>query len=395
MKSIVFNSLKITFSVVGAVIGAGFITGREIVRFFYGLPVFAVVFTEFILFFLLFNFLMTVKNNKFIDFFVKVANICVYIISFFIIASMLGAIDSLFSEAFGLSRKIPIGSILLLIFSTAICFGGIDKIEKANAVIVPFMSIAVAAILLIYGKNFLAYYEFDCKAAVSCISYGCMNALLSQPFFLKLKRGYTAVGFFCFLKENKNKGFAKRKNAKNCPPKTKCSEHINQNRKREFSPFLVSMFSSLILSFLIARYLKAIDEFSALKDIPLLFIVGKNKFLRVIIAGLIVCGIITTQFSTEYPLVCLAQKKKRSNLLLLLGIVGVFAVSRLGFYVIVDVIYPVVAAFSAIYYAVLIFATALIFPLKSRINTLKKQECIEESCLSLRDRDLKPARRKQ
>ena len=401
MKTTFFNSLKITFSVVGAVIGAGFITGREIVRFFYGMPIFAAAGAEFLLFFSLFYFLLTVKDNAFFSRAVKFANVCVYIISFFIIASMLGATDSLFFEAFGVPYEIPVGSIALLVFATAVCFGGIEKIEKANGFIVPFMILATVAVLIAFGEKSSQFVPFDAEAAASCVSYGAMNALLSQPFFLKLKKGYTAVNVFKINKkanenaENKQKISLKSEQIATTATKNSSEDLEKAQAQRPFSPFLVSLFSSLALALLIALYLKSIDEYAALKDVPVLFIAGNSEFLRIVIAGLIACGIITTQFSTEYPLVCLASKKKRSRLLLLVGAVAVFTVSRLGFYVIVDVIYPAVAAFAAIYYAVLIFATTVIFPLKSRINTSARRERKGVSYSSLPNRGLKPARRKR
>ncbi|MDY4187309.1 MAG: hypothetical protein SOX77_05630 [Candidatus Borkfalkiaceae bacterium] len=338
----ILNSLKISLSVIGAVVGAGFITGREILTFFSKFnPVFVAT-TLFLCFFALINFSLKARGEK-IERAIKTGNAAIYVISIFIIASMLGATDSLFFSVFKLPVSVPLGSLLLICASTAVCFGGISKIEKANVFIVPAMLLIAGYLTLskIFSPSYLVppYFSeilsggfFSFAGIYRCISYSSMNALLSQPFFCKIKT------------ENKN-----------------------------FSPALVAAVSAFCLSVLVFIYLLALKgSVYEGADIPALGLAG-GAVLKYLAAFAVLGGIITTQFSTEYPLVCLLKKRKKSGLLIVLLALVSFVLSRLGFYVIVDVIYPVIALTAAVYYIILISIKRFSFRLSPRRHTSARQ----------------------
>lgn len=338
-KSKFINSLKIALSVIGAVVGAGFITGREILTFFSKYNPIFVALALFCCFFLLIAFSLSNLGGEKVEKAIKAGNGIIYFISVFIIASMLGATDSLFFSAFNLPLKIPLGSLLLICASTAVCLGGITKIEKANVFIVPIMLIIAGYITLsrIFSSNFFvvpyAGIEFFSFAgAYKCVSYCSMNALLSQPFFCKIKS------------ENKN-----------------------------FSPLTVSLVSSLCLSTLVFIYLIALKgTASESADIPVLEL-ASSKFLKYLASLAVFGGIITTQFSTEYPLVCLLKQRKKSGLYIVLLALLTFVLSRLGFYVIVDVIYPLIALIAAIYYLIIVSKSLFSFRQARLRHTSKRQ----------------------
>lgn len=325
-KGKILNSLKISLSVIGAVVGAGFITGREILTFFSGYNPIAVSAALFICFFLLITFILEIKNEK-IDSVLKKGNFAVYFLNFFIIASMLGATDSLFFSVFKLPKSIPLGSLMLICAATAVCCGGIRKIEKANVFIVPFMLIVAAYIALgkILSRNFFVSPlslcgTFGFSGVYGCLSYCSMNVGLAQPFFCKIKS------------ENKN-----------------------------FSPAVTALASAFCLSAFVLIYLLALkNSIGESADIPILCLVC-SPIAKYLAAASIFGGIITTQFSAEYPMISALKKRKKGGLCIALLALFAFVFSRLGFYVIVDVIYPAMGFIALVYYAAIIVFAALPF----------------------------------
>ena len=338
-KGKILNSLKISLSVIGSVVGAGFITGREILTFFSAYNPIAVSLTLFACFFLLITFLLEVKNKK-TEAALKKGNFAVYFLSFFIISSMLGATDSLFFSVFKLPKSVPLGSLMLICAATAVCFGGISKIEKANVVIVPFMLVVAAYIAFgrIFSRNFfVAPFSlcgvFGFSGIYGCFSYCSMNVGLAQPFFCKIKS------------ENKN-----------------------------FSPVVTALSSAFCLSVLVFVYLIALkNSVGESADIPILCL-ADSPLAKYLAAASIFGGIITTQFSAEYPLVSALKKRKKGGLCIALLAVFSFVFSRLGFYVIVDVVYPAIGFISLVYYAVVIvFAALPFFRARLRRHTSARQ----------------------
>ena len=351
MKKLI-NTLQISFSVIGAVIGAGFITGREIMRFFYGKEWFyGVIIVFFVLFILLFA-LLNIKNEKII-YLIEKSNYAIFIFNILIMASMLGAADSLAYSIFSLSTKFPVFSIGLLVVSTYCCFGGMEKLSKVNLFIVPIILIIffVAVTVLPYGEKEFSdgitnnYFDY--------FSYGFMNIFLAQPFLLKIKR-----------------------------------------EKSEFSPFGVAIISSIILSVSICAFLRILSEDCLICDVPLILLAKNNYLLYFLFALIIFISIFTTLTSVQYPFV-MSKKSKFDFLPLVCASIIAFIISRIGFFVIVDKIYPIIAVISMIFYA-FIFAIWLFLALKEqRKRTLNQPKYIKQQYLPLQDQVLIPDRRKR
>lgn len=100
---------------------------------------------------------------------------------------------------------------------------------------------------------------------------------------------------------------------------------------------------------------------------------ASSKFLKYLASLAVFGGIITTQFSTEYPLVCLLKQRKKSGLYIVLLALLTFVLSRLGFYVIVDVIYPLIALIVAIYYLIIVSKSLFSFRQARLRHTSKRQ----------------------
>lgn len=341
----IIASVRAALSIIGAAVGAGFITGREILSFFGGYsPAFAFV-TAFLAFFVWFYFLLCgAVNGKL----AAIGNVAVYLLSALIIASMLGATDSLFNYVFGVPKSLPVGSVLLLVLCTALCFTGLNGVERANVILVPFMLLSVifCVIYCFISENGGAGGSAGVDSAggasgiqgecgtqgacgvlyaifspvknggaglglFGCISYCCLNALLSQPFFIKIK-----------------------------------------NERADVCPALTAAISAGGLSVMIFLYLLALGNKNVkVADIPVFLLCENCLALKYLLAFAVFCAIFTTQLSTEYPLVKLAEGKKASGLYIVGLATFAFALSRLGFFVMIDVIYPIMAIFATLYYA--------------------------------------------
>jgi len=226
-----------------------------------------------------------------------------------IMASMLGAIDSLFNDIFNLGNNFAIFSILLLLSSTFICLNKIDWINKINLIIVPFIIIVLLIITVILPKN-ISPNIFNKQKFSNFFGYACLNCFLAQPFITNLK-----------------------------------------GEKTDFSPLLSSLIASLILSSCASLYLRVLTPESTVCDIPILCLLKGDIVGSAIAVVVMFFAIISTQISAQYPIINgFFNKKGISAWWVIFVNILTFAISRIGFYKIVDLIYPAIAVLAICYY---------------------------------------------
>ncbi len=338
----IINTLKIAFSVIGAVIGAGFITGREIMRFFYGSNRYIGAIILFALLFSVILFLLKL-NNKNCDNILKRSNFAIYIFNVLILASMLGATDSLGETLFGIKSNFPLFSIILLSLSTVTCLNGMSKLTDVSAILIPILLIIFIGVVLIIPNSQQDNNKMNFWKLSDIFLYGTMNVFLVQPFLLKIKE-----------------------------------------EKRTFSSIGVALFSSLILVALIFMFLGVLSKDCLTCDIPLILLVKGNVFLYYLVSIIIFIAIFTTVTAVQYPFyVCFGQEN--AIFLIAISIIS-FLISRMGFYVIVDKVYPAIAVFSGVYYFFVIGGYLLTFLLLRCNHTSKPPVCTKLRCSPLRDR---------
>ncbi len=343
-KSIFIGSVKSAFAVTGAVIGAGFITGREIMKFFFGnnQPVlFCVLFIAFTAF----VYVTLANKNPVVESAMQKSNFIINILCVLTVASMLSATDSLASDL-KISGELPAFSVLMLIFSVFICIGGIEKLTKFNLILVPVMLIVLFAII---GGGLIFSHSKDIGFSqsfniVSPLSYSCMNVMLTQPLLTSIK------------KETKN-----------------------------FSPFLTSLITAFALALAAALYLTVLPKECLMSDIPIFYLVSNTKWAYYLVASMIAAGIVTTLVGSLYPLLYVIEGKLHILWVIMVCLLS-FLVSRLGFYVIVDKIYPLLSFFAVIYYAVIFCVLPLVFRIKARQRTSMPQARIKGRYSSLQGR---------
>lgn len=345
------GSVRAIVSLVGSVIGAGFITGREIMRFFFGKNVFLTGICLFVVFFLIFYFLFA-NRCEFVQKIIEKSNAFICLFNLIIIASMMSATDSLFDEVFGINKRFCLFSVILFTVSTFVCFKGIKNLGNVNLIIVPLMLVVLFAVILFspLSKN---AYSSDLPNFTNLFGYVCMNCLLSQPLITQIRK------------------------------------------KEEISPFFVALFLSLILSVCVAAYLLVLSEECRVCDLPILTLVSNNLFSKIVVFLVMLMGIVTTQFGAHYPIINGFVDKSFSVFKIVCTSLICFLLSGMGFYQIVDYLYPIIAVLSEVYFVVIIPISLIFFAKVKRKRTLVKPKCIAKRCLTLRDRVLIPDHRKQ
>ncbi|MBQ9514388.1 MAG: hypothetical protein IJR66_05400 [Clostridia bacterium] len=312
MKS-VLNVSKIVFLGLGAVIGAGFISGAEPISFF-GLNGF-VLFLIFSLFLFCISFCLVLSvandcggyegvkkqvffNNKLMSFF--------SVLSLFItFSAMLSAVDEiLFITLF--NRKIKIFSLILLAVLPFITKSGIRFIEKLNLFISPI-------ILLIAVYIFATKKGFD--------------------FSYRRDGIFTLFKSFLFVFSNVFLTF----------PVLSDSAYKKSRSEIFFASIILS-----VLLFLIALFILASIKYAKINEktvFPFLLSIGKNY--RAPFLALLSISVFTSLFLTFYSLYNFAFDIGKS--------VGVFSLltlsycfSRLGVLSIIDYAYPIIGVFGFI-----------------------------------------------
>lgn len=363
-----------SFSIIGSVIGAGFITGREILTFFYGQSPIWVFVLLLAFFFLLMLSVMTVKNEMSL-YAVERADNVICLFNILMIASMLGATESL-ARDMGVGCAFPVWSVVMLAVSIVVCIGGMSRLDKFNAVLVSVMLgivfVIVALKLPSVGRGNSAAGAHVNFFAVA--KYVGMNILLTQPLLGDIRRESNSIG---------------------------------QVKASAKSSVLTAFTAAFLLSLTVAAFLAVLPKESAFAELPILHIVGANKAFYYSVSFTVVLGIITTLVGSMYPLLNYsffaksagetatkaerkenrgdAKKRRRGKIIRAVCVcVLALCISRLGFYVIVDRIYPLLGILSIAYY-LFTFAVLPIFQRVARRRTSRRQEYTKARYRSLPD----------
>ena len=290
-----------SFLIIGGVIGAGFITGRELLSFIgvnnasgiISLCLFTFAFVR-----ILFAFPLNSPIEKLFKYMAASSN-------FIIVSAMLACADGLFGAVFNLPAKLPIISIILLSACVWICLDGIKRIEKFSLFVVGFTVAVIVVLSLIYRGKFAPQNNFS----FSPIMYSSINLFLSSTI----------------IKET-GKSLSRRE-------KTAVSFTVSA---------IIGACAYCVLSVLSSG--KNIDG-----DMPIIARFSDNLWVKTLCAVCIICGIFTTLTSSFYASVSVLNEKGFSSCKTIAVGVGAFALSRTGFSYIVDFLYPVIGVFGLIY----------------------------------------------
>lgn len=321
MRGNFFKVFSVSTALIGAVIGAGFISGAEIVRFLGGAFILPTCFLLFILTFIILSAMLSysgiVEKNKAIilekGHLFKFFNSSVYVCSFIVAVGMCAGADALVYQALQANTSLPTLSVLMLIISYLFCSKGVKGVARFNCFLVPLI-IAVIFAVTIQDVSILLVHSSVTNLTPVFI-YSSMNCFLAAPL----------------VKD--------------------CGRELSRRQI-----FLCALITSLVLSVCAYFILCKTSGSSSMEDnLPMISALNKNAFLSVLLTAVTSFGIITTLVSVHYPFVKLIEKSPLKHALnALLGGVVILA-SRLRFYVVVKYAYPVIGCIGLAYCTILTY----------------------------------------
>ena len=317
------RAARLCFALVGTVIGAGFLSGAELVRFFPQRGFFALVCVSGLLYALAFLLLYRCGaryggfGGTLSALFGRAAGpvrALLLAASLVMCGSMLAGLNAAAEEGFGICASFPFaglaGAALLFAFSGR----GMKAVYAVNAALVP----AVFAFLFAFCSLPPAPYTGESGSAfgwfVLCLSYVGMNAFLAAPVICDAgaaDAGQTSAG------------------------EAGCIA----------AALLVTAGACIVLTAVAERG-------NASAQMPFLPAVGAGTAAGKLFSAVCVCGILTTLFSSFYPLQKAVSGKRRAALRRAALLALAFALSLGGLRLLVRFVYPAVGAAGVAFLAV-------------------------------------------
>lgn len=340
------DSLKICSITLGSIIGAGFITGKELVLF-YGADGFlsSVIFSCVLFgvcFFILFylgnkNGGLEGLNGKLFER-KKALSFALLFSSFVSFCSLLAVLDLVW-QSLNFFPKLPVLSILCLSLCIPVVKNGIQSLEKLSIILVPICIIFTLICAFNGDKINFSELSLEKTSKIGPILYVCMNCFINLPPLLD-----TAVG------------------------KTKKSLILSSI----VCALVISFLSTIIMSCVLAK------KDSAFSSMPFLVATGNNGIFKVCLT----LAVVSSVFSCFYLIYKNASKYK-GNSGGVLALILAFVFSRFGFSAIVNYMYPVIGGLGALYLLKCIIFLCKNFLNKNKLSSNNKfiQRKGERKCL--------------
>ncbi len=312
------SSLQISLTLFGTIVGAGFLSGAELIRFFpdrYFVPY--ALYAAGLFFFAFFLLLHCGKKWNGFEGTVsalfgraeKIVKGFVFGCSFVLCAAMLAGLSAVAREGFFLgdfSFLVPIAAAAVLY---VLSYRGVKGVFWTNALLVPviFFFIAFFAGDGEYFPQTEAAPSF-LRSIFAVTLYVSMNVFLAAPLVCDIGA----------RSEGKSGG---------------------------------STIASLLIGFCICAVLACIaaSPNSSAAQLPFLAAVGQKSVIRILFSCVCVCGIMTTLFSSYYPLHNAVNRYKRAPLWRAAMCMAAFLISLFGLKNIVGVLYPMIGLAGAIF----------------------------------------------
>ncbi len=308
---------------VGTVVGAGFISGAELVRFFPAvgfLPCLAVAALLFALcFYALFS--LGAKHGGYDGMLAALfgraapaVRLFVYGCSLVLCASMLAGLDAALGEGFGVGTVFPVAALAVLPPLFFLSSRGVKGLYFVNLALVPVILLFLSACAGALGDVRLSECPPRPFEALFCtLLYVCMNAFLAAPVVC-------------------DAGAAGGKGGAGCV----CAGA------------LIGFCAAAVLACVVCEGAGALSA-----QMPFLYAVGRTAAFGRAFAAVSVCGILTTLFSSYYPLYTAMEGKKRATVWRALLLAAAFVLSLCGLRGIVRWLYPVMGGAGLCFFAVL------------------------------------------
>lgn len=342
------NIYKVTFVIVGTIIGAGFASGQEIYTFFnvYGIKgligIFVSCFLIGYIIYKTFSIMLNNNINNYQDFVVNIIperlannkllgftiNNIINIFLFISFNIMVAGFGSYFFQELNVPKIY--GSVLIAVLSFITLSKNIDGVIKINTYLIP-----VLVLLIIFlGVKKIGYVE----------NIFCPDVNKSVPWLLSsiLYASYNSISLIPILVSLKG--------------------HINTKKEVKLISFC-TMTIMLVLSIVIFLIMNSFIEKIKAVEIPIVYIANMlGKSFKYIYGIAILMAIFTTAISTGYGFLNNVAKNRKSykTLLAIICIISIFT-GQMKFSKLVSAIYPIFGYLGSVQ----------IFFLLNRKNTLK------------------------
>lgn len=316
MKGNFLRACYCAASIIGGVIGAGFITGAEIVRFFPSNSFVPCCYMLCVLMFLFLFSMMAAGSNDGVN----AVNLrvlgrfsCVYkpvtfMVSFVSVASMCAGIDSLFSVFTGISEYVPIASSVLMLISLCVCSKGIYGVGVFNLTLVPVMLACIFSLPLGVSDYSISQAPVRFESIVDIFLYLGLNCFSSAPLLFEQGEKFGKKVCLCG-----------------------------------------AIVAALAISLSVLAVCVKIDADGGGGTMPIMSTLIKNRVFYVVFGVITAFGIVTTLVCSHFTLIDFVKESPLKRVLNAIIVIAVIVFSRFGFGVIIDRIYPVVGFMGLIY----------------------------------------------
>lgn len=318
------NIFKIVFVIIGALIGAGFVSGQEIHLFFfrYGLKgLIGIAITSIIIGIIIYHVLKIIKDNQidtyreFLDKIiinVRLKSVINCIINIFILTSfyiMIAGFGAYLDQELGINNIY--GSITLSFLCYIFFQKKVNGIIKANEILIPILIIILIIIGLINIKeinfnNILIQNENSFSWIISSILYASYNSIILIPILVTLKKYITS-------------------------------------KNSIYGVSFISTIITIFLSVIIYSFLIKVDVNIANLEMPAVYAIEKiSSRLRIIYGFIILVSIFTTAITSGMSfLVNTTANNKNYKMMSVCICITAVIFSNIGFSNLVKLIYPV------------------------------------------------------
>ena len=173
------DTFKLFFVLSGAVMGAGFLSGGELLEFFGGVNVLCITLAAAV-FFIGFAFINAQNDGV-----IKIA----FILADGVFATaMLSGLDEIAKYA-GVLKGLPVASVLSISAFHFLISKDVKKIERVNCVLIPLSIIIVLCAALYAPAQDMAVKGTSAVGVINALLYACMNLFVAMPAVKIAKKG--------------------------------------------------------------------------------------------------------------------------------------------------------------------------------------------------------------
>lgn len=325
MRKPFFNVCTAVFSISGSIIGAGFITGKEINGFFGEDFSLSGIYLAFLLFAISFFIIMNIAEKGSL---VAAVKFVVAICNVFIAACMVAALKSVYGELFNVSENIKLLHIISLIFAFIICFVGVRAIGVFSLASIPFLIAVLIFVSLAYSDG----------GDINVSPRGSVGVVYPMLY----------VGINTMLSSGVIQGFG-----------------TTLSVKEKIATAAATSLTLCLCIAIVGNAVRGVDG-----EMPLAELVASNRKLYIIVHILMLFAIFSTLVSSLYSVFSVLPSRYKMSCLTVLFLLVVF-LSRFGFSSIVENVYPVIGAVGIVYIAIF---SSLFFRRVRRERTLPLRE---------------------